>query len=168
MAKLSQLKQNKVRCLFVCNEHGEITKISDQNAFDNALSAYENNTIVKMFNPTEEQRLTILEMLENNTQEDKVSLNGNIVLDIMNILTDIELDLDGEEAEAVLNEPNDLLLAVNSEINAILFNLVSLQFKNIKDMAKLPPELLEAAMGEVAQQKETKKTAQRKSTKTKK
>lgn len=146
MAKLSQLKQNKIRCLLICDKHGDITKVSDQNKFDDTLSTYEADEVVKVFNPTEAQKTSILKLLENNTKDEEVSLEGNIVLEIINTLTDIEIDLEGEEVEAILNEPNDLLIAVNSEINSILFNLVSLQFKNIKDMSKLPPELLQATV----------------------
>ena len=145
MAKLSQLKQNKVRCLFVCKDNGEIEKITNQAEFENVLSMYENDSIVKMFNPTDHQ---------------KPCVTGS--------LTDVEIDVEGEEAEKILNEPNDLLSTISLEVNSILFNLVSLHFENIKNMAKLPPELLKSIVENSGQVEQVKKTTKKKSTKSKK
>lgn len=168
MAKLSQLKQNKVRCLFVCKDNGEIEKITNQAEFENVLSMYENDSIVKMFNPTEHQKAEILNFLEANIHEEDVSVDGKTILEIIGILTDVEIDVEGEEAEKILNEPNDLLSTISLEVNSILFNLVSLHFENIKNMAKLPPELLKSIVENSGQVEQVKKTTKKKSTKSKK
>lgn len=167
MAKLSQLKQTPIRCLFVCNEDGEFTKISNQAEIEVALLEYEEDMIVKVFNPTDSQKASILEMMDENTKKDKIDLNENVVLEIIKMLTNIEVDLEGEEADKILEEPNDLLIAVNTEINTILFNIISLQFKNIKNMTKLPPELLKATIEKAGNNKDNvKKKTEKKQRKT--
>lgn len=165
MAKLSQLKQNKIRCLFVCNEYGEVTKVSDQSKLDNALPVYENNVVVKVFNPSQQQKMDILSLLEKHTGEDSISLSGELLLEVIKELTDIEIDLDDkEEIASILDEPNDLLVSVNAEINSILLGLITMQYRNINDMAKLPPELLKAAVEGVAIEKESKAPSKKKPT----
>lgn len=158
MAKLSQLKQNKVRCIFVTKENGEIEKITNQEEINTALSTYEEEMIVQMFNPTEKQKEKILEILESNTTDEKVETDSAIILELIKMLTDVEIDLeDEEEIKEVLNEPNDMLVMLNMEINTILLNMVSLQFANISNMAKLQPELLKTVV-ESMDEKPKKKT----------
>lgn len=165
MAKLSQLKQNKVRCVFVTKENGEVQKITNQEEIDIALSSYEEDMIVQMFNPTEKQKENILNILEANSNEDKIETDGAIILEIIKMLTDIEIDIeDVKELEEVLNEPSDLLVLINMEINAILLNMVSLQFANINNMAKLQPELLKVVVDSI-ESKPKKATPKKRKTK---
>lgn len=153
MVKLSTLKQTKIRCLVVEDSKGKIKKITDRDKIKKTLDLG-NKNIVEVYNPTQEQKLNIIKMLEEQQVEDKIVVEGELIVGLIKELTNIEIDLDDMDlVQEIVNNPNNMLEEVSSEINQILYHLISMQFKNISAIAELPTELLAATLG-----KESEKT----------
>lgn len=153
MVKLSTLKQTKIRCLVVEDSKGKIKKITDRDKIKKTLDLG-NKNIIEVYNPTQEQKLNIIKMLEEQQVEDKIVVEGELIVGLIKELTNIEIDLDDMDlVQEIVNNPNNMLEEVSSEINQILYHLISMQFKNISAIAELPTELLAATLG-----KESEKT----------
>lgn len=153
MVKLSTLKQTKIRCLVVEDSKGKIKKITDRDKIKKTLDLG-NKNIIEVYNPTQEQKLNIIKMLEEQQAEDKIVVEGELIVGLIKELTNIEIDLDDMDlVQEIVNNPNNMLEEVSSEINQILYHLISMQFKNISAIAELPTELLAATLG-----KESEKT----------
>lgn len=153
MVKLSTLKQTKIRCLVVEDSKGKIKKITDRDKIKKTLDLG-NKNIIEVYNPTQEQKLNIIKMLEEQQAEDKIVVEGELIVGLIKELTNIEIDLDDMDlVQEIVNNPNNMLEEVSSEINQILYHLISMQFKNISAIAELPTELLAATLS-----KESEKT----------
>lgn len=153
MVKLSTLKQTKIRCLVVEDSKGKIKKITDRDKIKKTLDLG-NKNVIEVYNPTQEQKLNIIKMLEEQQVEDKIVVEGELIVGLIKELTNIEIDLDDMDlVQEIVNNPNNMLEEVSSEINQILYHLISMQFKNISAIAELPTELLAATLG-----KESEKT----------
>lgn len=153
MVKLSTLKQTKIRCLVVEDSKGKIKKITDRDKIKKTLDLG-NKNVIEVYNPTQEQKLNIIKMLEEQQVEDKIVVEGELIVGLIKELTNIEIDLDDMDlVQEIINNPNNMLEEVSSEINQILYHLISMQFKNISAIAELPTELLAATLG-----KESEKT----------
>lgn len=153
MVKLSTLKQTKIRCLVVEDSKGKIKKITDRDKIKKTLDLG-NKNIIEVYNPTQEQKLNIIKMLEEQQVEDKIVVEGELIVGLIKELTNIEIDLDDMDlVQEIVNNPNNMLEEVSSEINQILYHLISMQFKNISAIAELPTELLAATLS-----KESEKT----------
>lgn len=147
MVKLSTLKQTKIRCLVVEDSKGKIKKITDRDKIKKTLDLG-NKNVIEVYNPTQEQKLNIIKMLEEQQVEDKIVVEGELIAGLIKELTNIEIDLDDMDlVQEIVNNPNNMLEEVSSEINQILYHLISMQFKNISAIAELPTELLAATLG---------------------
>ncbi len=147
MVKLSTLKQTKIRCLVVEDSKGKIKKITDRDKIKKTLDLG-NKNVIEVYNPTQEQKLNIIKMLEEQQVEDKIVVEGELIVGLIKELTNIEIDLDDMDlVQEIVNNPNNMLEEVSSEINQILYHLISMQFKNISAIAELPTELLAATLG---------------------
>ena len=116
---------------------------------------------VVVYNPTEEEEKLILKILEESRDGDNVQVNGMKVLRLMEMLTDIELgDLTEEQAIEIIANPNELLQAINIELNSIMLNALQRQFHAAQSMAQLPEAIkrpvVEQALEQVMKEQEEK------------
>ena len=159
--KLSRMAYKKVRCVFY-EQDGKVLR-NHENPEKLMETPIEK---VVVYNPTEEEEKLILKILEESRDGDNVQVNGMKVLRLMEMLTDIELgDLTEEQAVEIIANPNELLQAINIELNSIMLNALQRQFHAAQSMAQLPEAIkrpvVEQALEQVMKEQEEKERAER-------
>lgn len=159
--KLSHMGYRKVRCVFY-EQDGKVLRNHEnpEKLIDNNIRG------VVVYNPTEEEEKLILKVLEESREGENVRVNGRKILKMMELLTDIELDdLTEEEALDIINNPNELLQAINIELNSIMLNALQRQFHAAQSMAQLPEAIkrpvVEQALEQALKEQEEKERAKR-------
>ena len=152
--KLSRMAYKKVRCVFY-EQDGKVLR-NHENPEKLMETPIEK---VVVYNPTEEEEKLILKILEESRDGDNVQVNGMKVLRLMEMLTDIELgDLTEEQAIEIIANPNELLQAINIELNSIMLNALQRQFHAAQSMAQLPEAIkrpvVEQALEQVMKEQE--------------
>ena len=153
--KLSNLKRKNLRCLIVEDfETGEVYKFIKEDEINKAIGKYTESEITKVYNPTPEQIKMINALMDRDIENGKATSNLNSVdmlLNVIPMLTDIEIDLDIEEDKDVISEiianPNELLNEVLLEINKILVGINLDWINGLKLLNKLPSEVIDALVG---------------------
>lgn len=150
--KLNQLKRNEVRSI-VFEEAGMIIKRHDSATIQELLKSYDESKMVKIYNPTEEQKQAMRELL--SVEDDQLKASGQTMLLMVAMLTDIEGidDLSEEESVAILSDPSPLLETVCQEINAILTSVIKEFYEKLAILNTLPEPVLKKAIEESAKQK---------------
>ena len=153
--KLSHMAYKKVRCVFY-EQDGKVLR-----NHENPERLIENSSVDKVvvYNPTEDDERLILKVLEESRDGDNVQVSGLKVLRMMEMLTDIDLsDLTDEQAVEIINNPNELLQAINIELNSIMLNALQRQFHAAQSMAQLPEAIkkpvVEQALEQVMKEQE--------------
>ncbi|MBS5307789.1 hypothetical protein [Clostridium sp.] len=153
MAKnLKDYRRKEIRCLMIEDfETGELKKITKQEDIEKALLQYTDNEITKIYNPTQEQIKKINDLIERKVEEEKIysKIEGiDMLINVIPMLTDIEIDLDKEEDIALINEiiedPNDVFNEVVLELNKIIMNINLNWIEGLKILNKLPDEIVNA------------------------
>lgn len=142
MAKLNKLRQRDLRCV-ISEESGTIVKHYNQKAIENVLQNYDEEKMVKVFNPTDEQKQIVIDILDANNNGEEIEVSGLAMLRLMEVVTDIEFgDLSNEEALDIVDNPNAILEAVNLELNRIFIEIVKQRYETIATLNSLPEPLL--------------------------
>lgn len=153
MAKLlKDLKRKEIRCLVVEDfETGRIFKVRNDDDIKECLGKYSVNEITKVFNPTNEQKQSIYNMMEVKEEDKKVvsKIEGmDLLINIIPMLTDIEIDLTKDEDVELINEiisdPNEVFDMVAVELNSIIMKMNLDWIDNLKLLNELPDEVLKA------------------------
>ena len=111
MAKLNNLRQRSLRCV-ISEESGTVAKYYKQDSINDILKRYDEEKMVKVFNPTTEQKQAVIDILDANNNGEEIEVGGVAILKLMEIVTDIEFgDLTEEEALEIVNNPNAVLVA---------------------------------------------------------
>ena len=156
--KLSQMGYKKVRCVFYLQD-GKVIRnhLTPEKIIESGLES------VIVYNPTSEQEQDILKVMESSRDENNIRISGLQVLGLMELLTNIDLgfmsgELTQEEALAIVEHPNELLQAVNLELNTIMLNTLKNQFHLAQEMNQLPEAIrkpvIEQAVEKVRQEQE--------------
>nr|DAJ60293.1 MAG TPA: hypothetical protein [Caudoviricetes sp.] len=141
--KLSSMKFKGIRCAFYClDSKAKVTYKQDK--IDKMVKDGED--CVLMYNPTSEQRQTILSKLEE--QSGNLTMNGLSVLECIKLLTNIELDVTDEEALELINNPDEMLELIALECNVITLDLVKKQIKELDAIASLPDSIKNPLLNE--------------------
>ena len=163
--KLANMGYKKIRCVYylqdgkVLREHLNPESIIDE--LDDCIVVY---------NPTEEQEREVLSVMEESREGEEVKVNGLKILKLMELLTDIDLGLNSGEltrkqALEIIENPSELLQAINLELNSILLNALQRQFSAAQSMNQLPEAIkkpvVEKALEQAEKEKEEKERAQR-------
>lgn len=97
--KLSQLKQDKIRA---------IVKVGDDE--------------IKIFNPTTENKIKVLEFIKKNKEEAPELDSVEIFSLFLSMFTDIEMDL--KEIVDVIASPNKIMIEVLKHLNYIVQDII--------------------------------------------
>lgn len=164
MAKLTNLRKHDIRCV-VHLDNGVVVKVFNQDKIDELRSNYDNEKMVTVFNPSLKDKEHIIDILDNNTNEDgEISVSGAPFLVLMQLVTDIDFgELTDEEALEIVDNPNDMLEAVNLELNRLLIDIVKQRYETMKTLTSLPEPMLKdmlSAKVKELEEEEAKKLAE--------
>lgn len=105
---------------------------------------FDDDLFVEVYNPTDEQKKEIINMLIGNMDEQQtININGrDVLLKLVPMLTNIEIDWSNPELiEEVLNEPSDLLLNVIDDITEIVREVLQRFERSLQIFASLPEDV---------------------------
>ena len=132
--KLSQMAYKRVRCVFY-EQDGRVMR----NHLNTEKIIESERDVVVVYNPTQDQEQHILEIMEESRDENNIQVNGLKILNLMVLLTNIDLEnLTQEQALQIIENPNELLQAINMELNTIMLNILQNQFHVAQSMTQLP------------------------------
>ena len=99
-----------------------------------------------VFEPNEEQRAKLQELLFQSEEGDKIVANAMSIVEAMRMITDIEGldDITNEELIDTIQTPDRVLEEVNFEINKVFTEIITNHFEKLSVMNALPKPLLEA------------------------
>ena len=145
--KLSQMGYKRIRCIFY-EQDGKVIR----NYINPEKIIETGRDVVIVFNPTQEQEQHILTIMEESRNENNVKVGGLKILNLMTLLTNIDLEnLTDEEALEVIENPSELLQAINLELNTIMLNALQNQFSLVQSMSQLPEAIKKPILEEVAE-----------------
>jgi hypothetical protein len=107
---------------------------------------------VIIYNPNQEQRKMILDLIVNNlhTEDDKMTtkISGtDMVFKLLDELTNIHLELDmnnpehQQRVQNIVSNPSDLFLDINNQLNKIVNKQFYRYYDNLKQLADMPQDL---------------------------
>lgn len=161
MAKLSNLRKQDVRCI-VREENGMVAKVFNQDVIAELNKNYDANSMISIYNPTTEQKEHIMTILDENNDGKEISVEGTTILRLMEIVTDIEFDdLDDEEALEIVNNPNEMLQAVNVELNKLLIEVVKQRYETMATLNTLPEPMLKEILAKKVEEAEAEEEKRR-------
>ena len=152
--KLSQMGYRRIRCVLY-EQDGKVMR-----NYTNPEKIIETGRdVVIVYNPTQEQEQHILTIMEESRDENNIQVGGLKILNLMVLLTNIDLEnLTDEEAVQIIENPNELLQAINLELNTIMLNVLKNQFQVAQAMTQLPEAvqkpILEQAVEKARQEQE--------------
>ena len=145
--KLSQMGYKRIRCIFY-EQDGKVIR----NYINPEKIIETGRDVVIVFNPTQEQEQLILEIMEESRDENNIKVGGLKILNLMTLLTNIDLEnLTNEEALMIIENPNELLQAINLELNTIMLNALQNQFSIVQTMTQLPESIKKPILDDVAE-----------------
>lgn len=159
--KLSQMGYKRIRCVLY-EQDGKVMC-----SYNNPEKIIETGKdVVIVYNPTQEQEQHILEIMEESRDENNIQVGGLKILNLMVLLTNVDLEnLTDEEAVKIIENPNELLQAINLELNTIMLNVLQNQFKVAQAMTQLPEAIkkpvIEQAMEKARKEQEEKEEEER-------
>ena len=155
--KLSQMKYNNIRCL-VYMQDGKVLRSYKQEEINRLLlgGILSQNAVI-VHQPNKEQRKSLLTLLEDNRQDNEINVGGMQLLKLMEMLTNLDLGIESgeltqEEALEIIANPNEMLEAVNQELNSVLMNLLRNQFAIAQEMSQLPEAVKTPLLEKVIEQ----------------
>lgn len=143
---IKRLKRKEVRCIVETVGDGTVLKHHEQSSIDLAMNRYNKERMVRVFEPSEEQRAKLQELLFQSEDGDKIVANAMSIIQAMRMITDIEGldDITEEELIETIQTPDRVLEEVNFEINKVFTEIITNHFEKLSVMNALPKPLLEA------------------------
>ena len=146
--KLSQMGYKRVRCVLY-EQDGKVMR----NHTNPEKLIETGRDLIVIYNPTQDQEQHILTIMEESRDENNIQVSGLKILNLMTLLTNIDLEnLTDEEALTIIENPNELLQAVNLELNTIMLNVLQNQFKVAQAMTQLPEAIKKPIVEQVVEQ----------------
>lgn len=148
--KLSSMAKRDIRCVVV-KENSTVVKYNKQESIDLVMKNYNADRMVTIFNPKLDEKQTIANILDESTKDGKVQVSGLSFLKLMSLVTDIDIaDLTEEEGLEIVNNPNDVLEAVNVELNRLFIGVIKQRYETMETLNSLPEPLLKDVLeGEI-------------------
>lgn len=157
--KLSNLRRNvddlktgkEIRCLIVENFNtGLLSIVRDRKMFSNILEKVDSDYVTKVYNPTQEEKVELLTLIEKNS----VVIDGHRHVKIpeeevfieMLRFTDIEKSDNHEENIESIKNPGDLLIMVRGELNKILYQIYTDYQEIQRTINDLPEDVLKGLL----------------------
>lgn len=149
-----RFKRKEIKCLVIEDfETGRIFKVVGEDRINKALEKYTANEITKVYNPDQEQKNKIFELMEisQKGKELVTTVDGvKMIINLIPLLTDIKIDLTSEDDMAeiteIINDPNEVFELVRDELNEILGMLNARYINNLKVISMLPEDIIEKTM----------------------
>lgn len=149
-----RFKRKDIRCLVIEDfESGRVFKVVGEDRINKALEKYTSNEITKVYNPDQKQKNKIFELMEisQKGKELVTTVDGvKMIINLIPLLTDIEIDLTSEDDMAdineIINDPNEVFELVRDELNEILGILNARYINNLKIISMLPADIIEKTM----------------------
>ena len=143
---IKRLKRKEVRCIVETVGDGTVLKHHEQSSIDLAMNRYNKERMIRVFEPSEEQRAKLQELLFQSEDGDKIVANAMSIIQAMRMITDIEGldDITEEELIETIQTPDRVLEEVNFEINKVFTEIITNHFEKLSVMNALPKPLLEA------------------------
>lgn len=136
------MKKRNIRCIIVA-EGTTVVKYHNDGAIDLATNNYDPYRMVTIYNPKLEDKQKIAEILDESTQNGEIKVAGLSFLKMMALVTDLDMkDLTEEEALEIVNSPNDVLQAVNVELNRLFIEIIKQRYETMETLNSLPEPLL--------------------------
>jgi hypothetical protein len=143
---IKRLKRKEVRCVVETVGDGTVLKHHEQSSIELALKRHNKERMIRIFEPSEEQRAKLQELLFQSEDGDKITANAMSIIEAMKMITDIEGldDISNEELIDTIQTPDRVLEEVNFEINKVFTEIITNHFEKLSVMNALPKPLLEA------------------------
>lgn len=138
--KISEINQN-IKAMVMLDKDGVVkTYYKD---FNNIESQNQGQPIIKIFNPDSnnlEKMFSLIGLNINEDSDEELELSGKVLIELVKLLTDLELDENDDIIEAKFNSV-ELLRTVAREVSRIPISYFIETFNNIKDYGIIPEEL---------------------------
>lgn len=138
--KISEINQN-IKAMVMLDKDGVVkTYYKD---FNNIESQNQGQPIIKIFNPDSnnlEKMFSLIGLNVNEDSDEELELSGKVLIELVKLLTDLELDENDDIIEAKFNSV-ELLRTVAREVSRIPISYFIETFNNIKDYGIIPEEL---------------------------
>ena len=112
---------------------------------------YENG--IEIYNPTNEQKKEILELISNSGNENDLLIQGkDIIVTLVPMLTNVYIDTENEELiDDILNDPSEIFEDIIDEISVIVNKIVGRAIKRIDTISELPEKEQNEVLGLLAE-----------------
>ena len=143
---IKRLKRKEIRCIVEMVGDGTVLKHHEQSSIDLAMKRHNKERMIRIFEPSEEQRAKLQELLFQSEEGDKIVANAMSIIEAMRMITDIEglEEITEEELIETIQTPDRVLEEVNFEINKVFTEIITNHFEKLSVMNALPKPLLEA------------------------
>lgn len=161
--KLSNMGYNLMYCVLYLQD-GKVMKTFDVDRMDAVVDSLSNSQYVVVYNPDTELKREILTFMGEGFNGEKVQLDGITTLKLIEKLTDIDLglstgELSMEQALEIVNNPNNMLVAVNQVVNNIFMSILSEQFETMNSISQLPEPVKANLFEEIANKEQREQEA---------
>jgi len=169
----SELGRTEVRCIIYKNEVGVVCVEYSQEEIVSLQKTIKNPIIIYNTNPETQIKLqAIVSKAGNGVYKGKKNIvvtAKELILDYLPLCTNIVLNLDAEidkeEIERIINDPNKEFETVIKEVSNIVFESSQTYADNIKAYSKLPKEererILKETQSEIVEETEEEKELKR-------
>lgn len=136
------MKKRDIRCVIV-SEGTTVVKYHNDGAIDLARNNYDEHRMVTIFNPKLEDKQKIADILDESTKDGEIKVAGLSFLKMMSLVTDLDMTgLSDEEGLEIVNNPSDMLQAVNVELNRLFIEIIKQRYETMETLNSLPEPLL--------------------------
>ncbi len=144
--QITKMKRKEVRCIIEVVGDGTIIKHYDEVSINSKLKHYRKDDMVTIYEPTEEQKSTLQELLYTDDKGETIKANALQIVYAMKLITDLEglEEVTEEELIDTIQTPDRVLNEVNFEIGRIFTELISNHYEKLSVMSSLPKPILKA------------------------
>ena len=143
--QIRKMKRKDVRCIIEVVGDGSIIKHYDESLINSKLLHYNKDNMVTIFEPTEEQKVTLQQLLYKDG-EDTIKANALQVVEAMKLITDLEGldDITEEELIETIQAPDRVLDEINFEVGRVFTELITNHYERLSALNSLPKPILKA------------------------
>ena len=143
--QIRKMKRKDVRCIIEVVGDGSIITHYDESLINAKLLHFNKDTMVTIFEPTEEQKATLQQLLYKDG-EDTIKANALQVVEAMKLITDLEGldDITEEELIETIQAPDRVLDEINFEVGRVFTELITNHYERLSALNSLPKPILKA------------------------
>ena len=143
--QIRKMKRKDIRCIVEVVGDGSIVKHYDETVINMKLQHYDKDSMVTIYEPTEEQKATLQDLLFQ-ADENTIKANALQVVYAMKLVTDLEglEDITEEELIDTIQTPDRVLEEINFEIGRIFTELITNHYEKLSALNSLQKPILKA------------------------